>query len=125
MSGVRVRRHVRRHVIRMDPARLHLRGSQDVYVGRDHVGTYEWEETSPGIAFIHLVDVRADWQRKGIGRQIVEQLLDDMRAHGIHRVELESKPGAVGFWERIGFHYDAPLYRNLRGMVLMRYDVER
>jgi ribosomal protein S18 acetylase RimI-like enzyme len=127
---VRVRQHYR---IRRQPL-AYLAEGGDVYVGRDRVGSYSWDEASPELAFINSVNIRSDWQRKGVGRQLVREMLTEMRDRGIETVELESTQRAVGFWHRMGFYETGdtvPYGIGERGLededvylIVMRYDME-
>jgi len=56
--------------------------------------------------YIHDVYVRDGYRRRGIGRQMVQQILDWLRHRGVHLVELTvaANNDAVRFWERLGFH---------------------
>jgi ribosomal protein S18 acetylase RimI-like enzyme len=56
--------------------------------------------------YIHDVVTRPAYRRRGIGRQLVEALLQWMRHADITVVELTvavRNTGAVAFWERLGF----------------------
>lgn len=138
MPPVHVRPYLQRREIQIHRERLaHLTGvkydSQDIYVGRDHVGSYSWDNVGDGIAFISSVDIRADWQRKGVGRQVVTEILREMKSKGIETVELESKPKSVGFWHKMDFYEtgDVTPYGNENDeedpeqmLVGMRFDME-
>jgi ribosomal protein S18 acetylase RimI-like enzyme len=56
--------------------------------------------------YIHDVVTRETHRRRGIGRRLVEALLQWMREADVSSVELTvavSNEGAVAFWERLGF----------------------
>ena len=59
---------------------------------------------NPQEAFIDWVGVRADYRSKGIGRRVVEEILDDLRTKGFKRVIISSYKLSTGFWEKMGFH---------------------
>jgi len=54
-------------------------------------------------AYIQDVIVEAKYRGRGIGRRIVEALLERCVADGILWVGVVAEPGSVGFWERAGF----------------------
>ncbi len=56
----------------------------------------------------HLMDlaVLPEWRRQGVGRRLVEEVLEDARRSGAPFVFLEvrpSNPGALAFYREIGF----------------------
>ena len=111
MMPVRVRRHARRA-----PARSELRfepgvsgrmgaveGTRDVYLGKIPVAQYRYQFITPTSAEINWVGVRGDYQGQGVGRLVVEKILDDLRQQGVQLVYLDSTPYAYPFWEHMGF----------------------
>lgn len=58
----------------------------------------------PDVVFIHNIQIASDWQRRGIGGQILRQLLDDARDRRL-KVQLEvlkANP-SQRLYERLGF----------------------
>jgi len=55
--------------------------------------------------YIHDVYVRDAYRRQGIGRRMVEEILEWLRGRGVNLVELTvaANNDAVRFWERLGF----------------------
>ena len=55
--------------------------------------------------YIHDVYVREAHRRQGVGRQMVEEIFEWLRSHGVTIVELTvaANNNATGFWERLGF----------------------
>ncbi len=56
--------------------------------------------------YIHDVFTRARFRRRGIGRRLVEELLNWFRDRGVIVVELTvaaNNPDALPFWRRLGF----------------------
>ena len=53
--------------------------------------------------FITDVIVRPDYQNMGIGKAIVDLLLEKCRAEGIQWVQLSAAKGKQGFYEKFGF----------------------
>lgn len=69
-------------------------------------------------AELHLVAVREDAQGRGVGRQLVAQVLDELRTDGVRRVEVGTSNAGIGqlaFYQKCGFrllrierdHFDA------------------
>jgi ribosomal protein S18 acetylase RimI-like enzyme len=55
--------------------------------------------------YIHDVYVREAHRRQGVGRRMVEEILDWLRGRGVTMVELTvaANNDATQFWERLGF----------------------
>ncbi len=55
--------------------------------------------------YIHDVFVREAYRRQGVGRRMVEEILEWLRARGVTMVELTvaANNDAARFWERLGF----------------------
>ena len=66
-------------------------------------------QTSPYAAEYpaHLhIDLLPELQRQGLGRQLIERLIEALRdagVRGLHLVPLAENPGAISFYERLGF----------------------
>jgi GNAT superfamily N-acetyltransferase len=60
---------------------------------------------SDGVLHALIVEmiVEPAYQGRGIGRHVLEQLLDRCRAHGIRDIQLFCARGKAGFYERFGF----------------------
>lgn len=106
--GVFVRRYTRRRQeMRVLPAYPDfISGTQDVYINNVPVAQYRIEPRTkyPDEAIIHWVGIRADYRGKGIGRQVVQEILEDLRTKGFRRVILTSLKDSTGFWQKMGFH---------------------
>jgi GNAT superfamily N-acetyltransferase len=64
-------------------------------------------------AFIPLLEVRADYRRQGIGRRLIETLIESL--DGIYAVDLSCDEALVPFYERLGFQ---------RGVAMLRRDYD-
>ena len=76
-----------------------------VYLGEQPVGVLLVEVES-GTPYLVRFMVDAAHQRRGVGRQAVELLLDELSAGGWDSLETSFVPvdaGAEGFWRRCGF----------------------
>ena len=60
--------------------------------------------------FIKDVVVRPEYQKMGIGRLLIDELLNFVRKNGVSGtnifVELCAEPGKIPFYEKLGFDYD-------------------
>ena len=52
---------------------------------------------------IHSFFIDPMWQRKGIGKLLWQRIMERVQSRGIHTLFLDSDPGAVSFYERLGF----------------------
>ena len=77
--------------------------------------------------FIHHTTVRAEYRRKGIGKELVDSALAALEKEGIHKVALVAfEKNVLGntFWEKIGFTVRNDLvYRNKNIHELERIDI--
>ena len=69
-------------------------------------------------AFVEPMLVAATHRRQGVGRLMVERLLDDARAAGCHKVQLLSHKrhahdGAHAFYRSLGFEPEAEGFRQV------------
>ena len=94
-------------VFRMEPQSSGTHGffpeTQDLFLGRAHVGFYRAKRKSDSLVEIEWFAIRGDVRGRGIGRKIIERILSDFKAQGFKRVQLDSAPDAVGFWKKMGF----------------------
>jgi ribosomal protein S18 acetylase RimI-like enzyme len=65
-------------------------------------------------AYIPLLEVLPEYQRQGIGRRLVEDMLHQL--NGVYMVDLTCDPALVGFYERVGM---------TRGTAVMRRNYEQ
>jgi GNAT superfamily N-acetyltransferase len=73
-----------------------------------------WER-SRGRAEMHIVTVRPDLRRAGVGRRLVEHTMAELQRDGVVVVEGECKPTtSEPFWRRLGFE-DPPRHPHGRG----------
>ena len=79
-----------------------------------------------------IVSIGVDpaWRRQGVGRALVEDVLQRLSDRGACRVHLEARfddPQAIGFWRDRGFSADgfvAAYYRDGTGALTMRRSLE-
>jgi ribosomal-protein-alanine N-acetyltransferase len=82
-------------------------------------------------AHLNLLAVRREWQRAGIGRHLVEWLVDSALIAGIGTIRLEvraSNRGGQRFYERLGFGEIARIaayYSGTEDAVRMARDIRR
>jgi len=89
-----------------DPAAVHYVAVQD---GRA-VGTARVRTLGPGRIKVERVAVLAEARRCGIGRRIMQRLIDDAAADGVRRVELSAQLYVAAFYRDLGFAADSDPY---------------
>lgn len=63
------------------------------------------------VAHLEDISVREDYQRRGLGRQIVHRLLYYAREAGCYKAILDCKPELVPFYESCGMRYQCNCMR--------------
>ena len=53
---------------------------------------------------ISLFFVKKEYHHKGVGKNLFEFLVKDLKEHGIHIVSVNSSPYAVDFYHKLGFN---------------------
>lgn len=59
--------------------------------------------------WLYLVAVDRQWRRQGLGAQLVDYAVDELRRRGCSKVNLQVRGGnrqAVGFYEKLGFEVE-------------------
>src|SRR4029453_10132825 len=82
-----------------------------------------WVQTDEPVPYLVRFMVDAGWQGRGIGREGVELLPDELRAAGHAELELSYVPGeqsAERFWLNCGFE---PTGREHGGELIVRRDL--
>ncbi|MDM7457682.1 MAG: GNAT family N-acetyltransferase, partial [Tepidimonas sp.] len=67
------------------------------------VGTGRLLIAEPGIGKVGRMAVHRALRGSGVGRRILQALLDAARARGDHTLRLSAQHTAVGFYERLGW----------------------
>ena len=67
------------------------------------VGYGQLQPQTDGSGIIRQMVVRPEWQKQGIGQQLVSRLVEKAVELGLNRVTLAARTDAVGFYERLGF----------------------
>jgi ribosomal protein S18 acetylase RimI-like enzyme len=71
--------------------------------GEDIVGMGRAISDGVSDAYIQDLTVRSDHRNQGIGRRILQTLLERLHADGLHWVGLIAEPGSCGLYHRAGF----------------------
>jgi ribosomal protein S18 acetylase RimI-like enzyme len=74
--------------------------------GKDYVGCVGWRHYEPGIAEVKRMFVLPQYAGRGIGRVLIEQLIESVRSHNVTRLRLEvltSSLSAIALYRNIGF----------------------
>jgi len=67
------------------------------------------EDPTSLTALLHSLYTRPRWRRQGIGRALVQRLLESCRERSVHRVQLHSAVLARDLYARLGFRSRADL----------------
>lgn len=67
------------------------------------VGYGQLQSQTDGSGIIRQLVVRPEWQKRGVGRQLVAQLVEKAVALGLNRVTLAARTDTVRFYEQLGF----------------------
>lgn len=78
--------------------------------GAAAVGTAELQQRLPGpdnpsgiVGYVGTMSTVERWQRRGIGRAVLDHLVDELRARGVTRIELHATPVAESLYREAGF----------------------
>lgn len=82
------------------------RSMVDAEIRRNRRLETESREEAPRVVTIWDVAVAPEWQRKGLGRKVIENLLVDLDAKGVDKILLQAEPEAVEFYIKLGFIHD-------------------
>jgi len=71
--------------------------------GKDIVGIGRAISDGVSDAYIQDLTVRSDHRNQGIGRRILQTLLERLHADGLHWIGLIAEPGSCSLYRRAGF----------------------
>lgn len=71
--------------------------------GEDIVGMGRAISDGISDAYIQDLTVRSDHRNQGIGRRILQALIERLHADGLHWIGLIAEPGSYGIYRRAGF----------------------
>jgi aralkylamine N-acetyltransferase len=74
-----------------------------VFEGEDIVGMGRAISDGVSDAYIQDLTVRSDRRNQGIGRKILQTLLERLHADGLHWIGLIAEPGSCSLYRREGF----------------------
>lgn len=89
------------HQAWFDPDRLEV-----ILLDGEPVGVLDGYPSAPGVFYLARIELLPDVQGRGLGRQLINDILANARADGFTTVELdvlEENPGAQRLYERLGF----------------------
>ena len=108
----------------IDPVRWAERFEDGFVVVAEEAGRpVGFAELEPN-GYLDRVYVSADHQRQGIGRRLLEALLDEARRVGHARLFVEVSITARPFFESLGFAVLAPQVVTCRGVEFVNYRME-
>jgi aralkylamine N-acetyltransferase len=71
--------------------------------GEDIVGMGRAISDGISDAYIQDLTVRSDHRNQGVGRRILQALIERLHADGLHWIGLIAEPGSYGIYRRAGF----------------------
>ena len=82
---------------------------EEVVIGWIHY-TISHKNDCP-FCYITYIRVKDEYQRKGIGTELMHRAMEDMKQHGCQKVKLDSFSNAVGFYKKRGFNHQLSFLR--------------
>ena len=70
------------------------------------VATCRWFDTAPGTVEIGRVVVLPEYRGRGLGVLVMEEAEKWIRESGYRKIELSSRVGVEGFYEKLGYGYN-------------------
>ena len=90
----------------LDPSAAHVLAYQDTRC----IGTGRLVNLIAKQAQIGCMAVLAKFRGKGVGRQILQKLVDLATSQGVREIILHSQVGAIPFYEKLGFQAQGDVY---------------
>src|SRR3989338_7656946 len=78
------------------------------------VGTARMVELESGGAKLGRMAVLKAYREKGAGEAMARRLIEMARAMGMKAVELDAQVDALGFYEKLGFRAEGPIFMDAR-----------
>ena len=93
-----------------DPCGIHLMAVSEGAGKARVVGVVCAIPTEPGAARIRSMAVDPEWQGRGIGRRLMEEIEGRARDAGWPRLSLHARAQAVGFYRHLGYAEEGPSF---------------
>lgn len=74
-----------------------------IFDGEQLIATLSFFEKEPGSAQLTAFAVKEEFQRQGLGQNLVAFLVADLRVRGYHRVLVAARATAKDFYQKCGF----------------------
>ena len=71
---------------------------------KEPVGFAVIDEPYGGVSFCRWLGLKPEYQRKGIGSQLIKMWIDHATALGCHKVEVAAQPVARDFYKKVGLN---------------------
>lgn len=78
--------------------------------GQQVTGVARLQFPSEGTAQLRYMAVADDWQKKGVGREIVQHMEGVARQQGARQLFLHARNNALGFYQKLGYQILEPSY---------------
>ncbi|RLG19400.1 hypothetical protein DRN67_02785 [Candidatus Micrarchaeota archaeon] len=82
------------------------------YDGKKPIGTARMLELETGGAKLGRMAVLKRYRGMGAGKKMAEMLVKMARAMGMKEVEANSQVNAMGFYEKLGFKPEGPIFKD-------------
>lgn len=105
-------------VLTIEPRSIVEQHTYTAYLDREPVGFYSLggrRDTKPDTMCLEHLWVLPRAMRRGVGRALFLHAVEQLRASGFERLEIESDPNAAGFYERMGARRVATTITELEG----------
>lgn len=81
-----------------------------VYAGEDAVGTGRLRPYRDGVVKIERMAILAPWRNQGIGRRLLDRMIEYAADAGYHIAVLHAQTPAISFYVRAGFQQEGDIF---------------
>ncbi len=78
--------------------------------GQQTIGVARLQFPGDDAAQLRYMAVANDWQKKGVGREIVQHMEGVARQQGARHLFLHARDNALGFYQKLGYEIVEPSY---------------
>jgi len=104
------------HLLTIEPHLIDRQPTFTAYIDGKPVGFYSLNRKSGAVCLEHLW-VLPHFMRRGVGRALFLHAVEQLKALGFKRLEIESDPNAAGFYEHMGARCVATSVSELEGQL--------
>lgn len=74
--------------------------------GEKMVGFAVIDEPYGGVSLLRWLGVQKEYQKKGVGKQLITSWLEQAIERGAHKAEVAAQPEAKEFYEKVGLEFE-------------------